>query len=88
MVILPFRKQKMSTNGIKPSLTQEELERGKQLQRALKKSTQNTIKYTSLFEDGLMHITGREFSRTYALGDANYITASDDEKVRYYRLLC
>ena len=87
MAILPFRKQKMSTNGIKPPLTQEELERGKQLQRALKKSTQNTIKYTSLFEDGLMHITGREFSRTYALGDANYITASDDEKsdiIDYY----
>ena len=36
MAILPFRKQKMSTNGIKPSLTQEELERGKQLQKALK----------------------------------------------------
>ena len=87
MAILPFRKQKMSTNGIKPTLTQEELERGKQLQKALKKSTQNTIKYTSLFEDGLMHITGREFSRTYALGDANYITASDDEKsdiIDYY----
>ena len=87
MAILPFRKQKMSTNGIKPPLTQEELERGKQLQKALKKSTQNTIKYTSLFEDGLMHITGREFSRTYALGDANYITASDDEKsdiIDYY----
>ena len=34
-----------------------------------------------------MHITGREFSRTYALGDANYITASDDEKsdiIDYY----
>lgn len=87
MAILPFRKRKMSTNGIKPPLTQEELERGKQLQKALKKSTQNTIKYTSLFEDGLMHITGREFSRTYALGDANYITASDDEKsdiIDYY----
>ena len=25
MTILPFRKQKMSTNGIKPPLTQEEL---------------------------------------------------------------
>ena len=25
MAILPFRKQKISTNGIKPSLTQEEL---------------------------------------------------------------
>jgi len=25
MAILPFRKQKMSTNGIKPTLTQEEL---------------------------------------------------------------
>ena len=25
MAILPFRKQKMSTNGIKPPLTQEEL---------------------------------------------------------------
>ena len=26
MTILPFRKQKISTNGIKPSLTKEELE--------------------------------------------------------------
>ena len=25
MAILPFHKQKMSTNGIKPTLTQEEL---------------------------------------------------------------
>lgn len=78
--MLPFRKKKTSTSGINPPLSQEEVARGKQLQRALKASSQNTLKYTSLFEDGLMHITGREYSRTYALGDANYITASEEEK--------
>lgn len=30
------------------------------LKKALKASTQNTIKYTSLFEDGLMHIVDEE----------------------------
>ena len=59
MAILPFRKQKMSTNGIKPSLTQEELERGKQLQKALKKS-KNTKEAAKL-----LGISQPTFSRKY-----------------------
>ncbi len=62
-------------------LTKAEKERRKQLQRALKASTQNTIKYTSLFEDGLMHISEESYSKTWQLGDTNYITGSEDEKL-------
>ncbi|MFU2223423.1 VirB4-like conjugal transfer ATPase, partial [Streptococcus pluranimalium] len=47
----------------------------------MKASTQNTIKYTSLFEDGLMHIVEEDFSKTWQLGDTNYITGSEDEKL-------
>lgn len=63
------------------TLTKEEKERAKQLKKALKASTQNTIKYTSLFEDGLMHIDGEEYSKTWELGDANYLTADEEEKL-------
>lgn len=41
--------KRASRNGM--TLTKTEKERAKQLQRALKASTQNTIQYTSLFED-------------------------------------
>ena len=43
-------KRRVSTNGT--TLTKEDKERSRQLRKALKASTQNTIKYTSLFEDG------------------------------------
>lgn len=33
----------------------------------MKPSSQNTIKYTSLFEDGMMHITGEYYSKTWEL---------------------
>lgn len=69
------------------TLTKEEKERAKQLQKALKASTQNTLKYTSLFEDGLMHIVDEDYSKTWSLGDANYITGSEEEKldiIEYY----
>lgn len=62
-------------------LTKADKERAKRLQKALKASTQNTIKYTSLFEDGLMHIVEEDFSKTWQLGDTNYITGSEDEKL-------
>lgn len=61
-------------------MTKEEKKRAKQLQQAMKPSSQNTIRYTSLFEDGLMHITGEEYSRTWQLGDTNYITSDEDDK--------
>lgn len=71
--------KRVSMNGT--TLTKAEKERAKQLQKALKASTQNTIKYTSLFEDGLMHIVDEDYSKTWQLGDANYITGSEDEKL-------
>lgn len=75
-----LRRQKAFTNGTTKH-SKADKERSKQLRQALKPSTQNTIRYTSLFEDGLMHITDEEYSKTWSLGDANYITSSEDEKL-------
>lgn len=77
--------KRVSRNGM--TLTKADKERAKQLQKALKASTQNTIQYTSLFEDGLMHIVDEAYSKTWQLGDTNYITGSEDEKldiIEYY----
>ena len=72
----------MSTNGTnKTPLSKAEKARAKQLQNAMKPSSQNTIKYTSLFEDGMMHITGEYYSKTWELGDANYLTVTEDDKI-------
>ena len=75
-----LRRQKAFTNGT-TKRSKADKERSKQLRQALKPSTQNTIRYTSLFEDGFMHVTDEEYSKTWALGDANYITSSEDEKL-------
>lgn len=47
----------------------------------MKPSTQNTLKYTSLFEDGMLHVAGEEYSQTFKLGDVNYITAGEEERI-------
>lgn len=78
-------KRKASTSGT--TLTRSEKARQKQLRRAMKPSIQNTIRYTSLFEDGLMHVADETYSKTYYLGDTNYITADEEEQldvVDYY----
>ncbi|MFS1664490.1 VirB4-like conjugal transfer ATPase, CD1110 family [Streptococcus sp. zg-JUN1979] len=63
------------------SLSRAEKERRARLKRSIKASTQNTIAYTSLFENGLMHIAKDEWSRTYKLGDVAYSSAHQDEKI-------
>lgn len=48
--------------------------------RAKKTSSQNTLKYTSLFENGLMNIVDDNYSMTYELGSTNYATATFETK--------
>lgn len=62
-------------------LTKAEKERQKRLRKTMKASTQNAIWYTSLFENGLMHVTGKEWSRTYRLGDVAYSAAGEEDKL-------
>ena len=50
------------------------------LRRQMKPTTQNTINYTCLHEDGLMHVAREKYSRSFMLGDASYSTAQQDEK--------
>ncbi|EIQ82684.1 VirB4-like conjugal transfer ATPase, CD1110 family [Streptococcus canis] len=62
-------------------LTKAEKERRKRLRRSIKPSTQNSIWYTSLFENGVMHIKDNEWSKTYRLGDVAYTSASEQDKI-------
>lgn len=43
-------------------------------------TTQNTIKYTSQHEDGLMHITGQEYSKMWELGKLDYEVAREEDQ--------
>ncbi|HFE9852529.1 VirB4-like conjugal transfer ATPase, CD1110 family [Enterococcus faecalis] len=43
-------------------------------------STQNSLYYTALFEDGLMHVVDQQYSKTYALGAINYTTAHIEQQ--------
>jgi len=52
----------------------------KNAQKAKSSSSQNTLRYTSLFENGLMNIVEDNYSMTYELGSTNYATAPNEEK--------
>ncbi|HEM3467936.1 TPA: DUF87 domain-containing protein [Streptococcus suis] len=63
-------------------LTPSEKERRERLRRQLRPTTQNTLLYTSLFEEGLMHIVDDHYSATYQLGDISYSTAEYEDRLR------
>ncbi|HEN5999985.1 TPA: ATP-binding protein [Streptococcus agalactiae] len=73
----------MQFKPIKPKkkLTSAEKERQKRLKRSLKPSTQSALYFTSLYENGLMHVKENIYSRTYKLGDVAYTSANNDDKV-------
>lgn len=44
-------------------------------------TTQNTLKFINLDEDGYMQINDNLYSKTYKLGDVEYITAKHEDKI-------
>lgn len=83
MIKMNLGKKKKSKK--QPKLTKAEKLRINRLKRnasmAKKSSSQNTLRYTSLFENGLMHVVDNTYSRSFELGSANYVTALKDEQV-------
>ena len=71
----------LNFGGKSMNLTKAEKERRNRLRRTLKASTQNTIKYNSLYENGLLHVAKDKWSRTYRLGDVAYLSANQEEKI-------
>lgn len=71
----------LNFGGKSKNLTKAEKERRNRLRRTLKASTQNTIKYNSLYENGLLHVAKDKWSRTYRLGDVAYLSANQEEKI-------
>ncbi|MCK1203054.1 AAA family ATPase, partial [Streptococcus uberis] len=62
-------------------LSKAEKQRKKRLNKLMKPSTQNSIFFTGLHENGLMHIAKNEWSRTYLLGDIAYNSSNTEDKV-------
>ena len=71
----------LNFGGKSKNLTKAEKECRNRLRRTLKASTQNTIKYNSLYENGLLHVAKDKWSRTYRLGDVAYLSANQEEKI-------
>lgn len=51
------------------------------IQQQAHPTVQDTIKYTSQFEEGLMHIVGNEYSKMYQLGELDYEVSTEDEQL-------
>lgn len=62
-------------------LTPSERARIERLKRQINPTTQNTIRYTSLYREGLMHISGDLYSRSFRLGDVSYSTAQHEHRL-------
>lgn len=53
----------------------------KKVKEQINPTTQNTIKFKSLDEDGQLNIFGNWYSQTFRLGDIEYITAKHEDKI-------
>lgn len=71
--MMQFKRQTLSEPATK--------KQKKRIQQQAQPTVQRSIKYTSQFEDGLMHIVEDEFSRTYRLGELDYDVATEDEQL-------
>lgn len=62
-------------------LTPSERQRVERLKRQNTPTTQNTLNYQRLYENGLMQVTDDLYSRSYRLGDVSYATAQHEKKL-------
>lgn len=74
-------KRKTSRKQIKSHKQQSEKKKQRIMENA-NPSVQQFIKYTSQFEEGLMHIVEDEYSTMVRLGEVDYEIASEDEQLR------
>lgn len=72
-----FRRKKRPSE----KMTSSEKQRVERLKRQIKPSTQNTLNYCLLYENGLMQVTDDLYSRTYRLGDVSYATAQHEQRM-------
>lgn len=72
----------IQTSRSKKRTKSNKLEERKKMRLAEQASpkAQSTLKYTSQFKEGLMHIVGDEYSKMYRLGDIEYETADEEEQ--------
>lgn len=55
-------------------------QRKQRIQLQASPTTQSSIKYTSQFEEGLMHIVDDEYSQMFRLGEVDYEISTDEEQ--------
>ncbi|HGC5945059.1 TPA: VirB4-like conjugal transfer ATPase, CD1110 family [Enterococcus faecalis] len=60
---------------------QREKQKKKRVAQQAHPTVQRSLKYTSQFEEGLMHIVDNEYSGMYQLGELDYEVASEDDQL-------
>lgn len=66
----------------KPTVSKKQRKVQKQrIQRQANPSVQDSIKYTSQFEEGLMHIVDQDYSKMFRLGDIDYDVSTEEEQL-------
>lgn len=71
-------KKKPSKKQIRSKQTEKQMK-----QRVMEKANptaQDSIKYTSQFQEGLMHVVEGEYSKTYRLGEVDYEVSMEQEQ--------
>lgn len=79
MTVVNLFKQRISKKQMLSDKKQEKLQRERAIQQA-HPTAQSSVKYTSQFEEGLMHIVESEYSKMYQLGELDYEVASEDDQ--------
>ncbi|EHV0179363.1 DUF87 domain-containing protein [Enterococcus faecalis] len=73
-------KEKPSKKRTKSNKKIEKRQKKRVMEQANPKA-QNSLKYTSQFEEGLMHIVENEYSKMYQLGDLDYEVSTEEEQL-------
>jgi len=71
-------KKKVSKKQIRSKQTEKQMKQ-RVLQQA-NPTAQDSLKYTTQFQEGLMHIVDNEYSKTFQLGEVDYEVATEEEQ--------
>lgn len=74
-------KKKQSKKQTLSSNVEKQIKSQKRVQQQANPTVQDSIFYTSQFEEGLMHIVEDEFSKCYKLGEVDYEIAVEEDQL-------
>ncbi|HAP5249605.1 TPA: TraC-F-type conjugal transfer protein, partial [Enterococcus faecalis] len=76
-----FKKKQSKKQTLSSNVEKVDKKVKKRVQQQANPTVQESIFYTSQFEEGLMHIVEDEFSKCYKLGEVDYEIAVEEDQL-------